>query len=117
MFVLADNAKVYLYAIPIDLRKSIDGLVQSVVGLLNKQPQSGDVYLFCNRGKDKLKALYWDGNGFVMYYKRMEKRRFIISRLLSGEVELSHEECQLLLCGADLMLRREYLTRDFTRYF
>ena len=117
MFARAESTKFYLYATYIDLRGSINSLVQHVSSLLVKEPQSGDVYLFYNRNRDKLKALFWDGNGFVLYYKRMERRKFIISKLLTGEINISSEECQLLLSGFDFMIKREFNSCDFSKYF
>ena len=117
MFAYKADAKVYLYAQPIDCRKSIDGLIVSVVNLLNKEPQSGDIFLFYNRSKDKIKALYWDRQGFALYYKRMEKRHFIISKLVKGDILLSHEECGLLFSGYDFTIKREENTKHFSHYF
>ncbi len=117
MFAKNEGAKFYLYANPIDFRGSINRLLQHVASLLSKEPHSGDVYLFYNRKKDKLKALFWDKNGFVLYYKRMERRKFIISKLLSGEVTLSPEECELLLTGFDFTVKRDGLGTDFSNYF
>lgn len=111
------DIKFYLYASPIDFRGSINRLVQHVITLLQKEPQNGDVYLFYNRGKDKLKGLFWDNTGFVLYYKRMERRKFIISKLLNGEVKLTAEECQLLLAGFDFTLKREGSSFNFSHYF
>jgi transposase len=106
-----------LYAEPIDCRKSINSLAYCVVSVLEKEPQSGDVFIFYNRSKDKIKALYWDSNGFVLYYKRMEKRRFIISKLLKGEINLSHQECYLLFSGYDFTIRRDANDMNFSHYF
>lgn len=117
VFSLREDAKIYLYAEPIDCRKSIDSLSYLVVSLLGKNPGSGDVFIFHNRGKDKLKALCWDGHGFVLYYKRMEKRRFVISKLLKGEISLSFEECYLLFSGYDFTLKRDENAANFSHYF
>jgi len=117
MFELNKSSKIYLYACPIDCRKSIDGLAYVVLSVLEREPKSGDVFIFYNRGKDKLKALFWDGNGFVLYYKRMDKRRFVLSKLLSGEVTLTHEECYLLFSGYDFTIQRDANAAIFSRYF
>ncbi|MAZ39874.1 MAG: IS66 family insertion sequence hypothetical protein [Legionellales bacterium] len=117
MIDLKHDAKIYLYAKAIDCRKSIDGLSYLVINLLGKKPKSGDIFIFHNRSKDKLKALYWDNNGFVLYYKRMESRRFVISKLLQGEVSLSHEECQLLFLGYDFTIKRDANSLYFSQYF
>lgn len=117
MFSRNESKQFYLYAHPVDFRGSIDSFTNHVSSLLMKEPQSGDVYIFYNRNKDKLKALFWDHNGFVLYYKRMERRKFMIGKLLTGEINLSSEECQLLLAGFDFTVKRDYKDVDFSRYF
>ena len=67
---------VYLAAGPTDLRKSIDGLAVIVQELFQLDPFSKALFVFCNRKKDKLKILFWDHNGFWLYYRRLEKGLF-----------------------------------------
>ena len=58
-----------------DLRKGVDGLSQLVEGTYNTSPfEEGTLFLFCGRRGDRIKALLWEGNGFLMLYKRYEKR-------------------------------------------
>ena len=68
--------RVYLAAGPTDLRKSIDGLAVIVQELFQLDPFSNALFVFCNRKKDKLKILFWDHNGFWLYYRRLEKGLF-----------------------------------------
>ncbi|MGH2319788.1 IS66 family insertion sequence element accessory protein TnpB [Planococcus sp. SE5232] len=68
--------RVYLAARPTDLRKSIDGLAVIVQELFQLDPFSNALFVFCNRKKDKLKILFWDHNGFWLYYRRLEKGLF-----------------------------------------
>ncbi|PHM64881.1 IS66 family insertion sequence element accessory protein TnpB [Xenorhabdus sp. KJ12.1] len=65
----------YLVSGPTDMRKSIDGLA-NVVDALGLDPLSEAGFTFCNRHRDKLKILFWDTNGFWLYYRRLEKGRF-----------------------------------------
>ena len=67
---------VYLASGPTDLRKSIDGLAVIVQELFQLDPFSQALFVFCNRKKDKLKILFWDHNGFWLYYRRLEKGLF-----------------------------------------
>lgn len=69
-------AKVYLYADPVDMRKSIDGLATLIEQEMALSPFTPALFVFCNRGRDKIKLLYWERNGFVLWYKRLEKFRF-----------------------------------------
>lgn len=61
---------------PVDFRKSIDGLAIAVGQALGRDPMSGELFLFRNRTRTALKALYWTPNGFVLVYKRLERHRF-----------------------------------------
>jgi|GEM_PF-281262 len=67
---------VYLYRAPIDFRKSIDGLAALVEQELGLNPFGSTLYVFINRRRDKIKALYWHRNGFCLWYKRLEQERF-----------------------------------------
>lgn len=66
--------QVYLALGPTDLRKSIDGLALIVQESFKLDPFSRNLFVFCNRKKDKIKILEWDHNGFWLHYKRLEKK-------------------------------------------
>lgn len=68
--------RVYLARGRTDLRKSIDGLAALVTEQFNLDPFSSSMFVFCNHGRDKLKILYWDHNGFWLYYRRLERGKF-----------------------------------------
>jgi transposase len=66
----------YLYTGIVDMRKSIDGLAAFVENNLELEPMQDAVFVFCNRGRDKIKILYWERYGFVLWYKRLKKQKF-----------------------------------------
>lgn len=68
--------QVYLYLQPVDFRKSINGLSALVELEMSLDPFMPALFVFCNRQRDKVKLLYWERNGFVLWYKRLEKQRF-----------------------------------------
>ena len=68
--------KVYIACGYTDLRKGIDGLATMVQSQFQLDPFTNTLFLFCGRRKDRIKALYWEGNGFVLLYKRLEKGSF-----------------------------------------
>ena len=68
--------KVYIACGYTDLRKGIDGLATLVQRQFHLDPFSNTLFLFCGRRKDRIKALYWEGNGFVLLYKRLESGSF-----------------------------------------
>ena len=76
MLTEIDAARVYLASGSTDLRKSIDGLAALVSQAFELDPFTGSLFVFCNRGRDKLKILYWDHNGFWLSYRRLERGRF-----------------------------------------
>ena len=59
---------VFLYRDFVDFRKSINGLATIVEQQMERSPLSGSVFVFCNKGRDKLKVLYWDNTGFALWY-------------------------------------------------
>ncbi|MEO0601506.1 MAG: IS66 family insertion sequence element accessory protein TnpB [Myxococcota bacterium] len=90
------------YAVePVDFRKSIDGLAMAVGQALERDPMNGEVFVFRNRRRTALKALYWTKNGFVMLYKRLEKGRFTLPAVspTTGDLELRPGRFQDLLDG------------------
>jgi transposase len=76
MLTLGEGVTVYLACGHTDLRKSIDGLAALVSQVFALDLFSSSLFVFCNRGRDKLKILYWDHNGFWLYYRRLERGRF-----------------------------------------
>lgn len=95
------DIQVYLYAEPVDMRKSIDGLSLLVEKEMELSPMSDALFVFCNRARDKIKLLCWENNGFIVWYKRLEKQRFRWPS--SGEsLSLSGQELNWLLDGFDI---------------
>jgi len=76
MFALTSANRYYLYLGVTDMRKSFDGLCGLVQEELQRNPFSGEVFLFINKKRDKLKLLKWEPGGFVLYYKRLEEGTF-----------------------------------------
>lgn len=87
---------------PVDMRKSIDGLSFIVSSEFASNPSDGAVYVFFNKQRDKLKLLYWDRNGFCLWYKRLEKERFKIPELHGAVFEISPENLRWLMDGLDI---------------
>lgn len=102
MIALSESTRVYLAQGATDLRKSIDGLAVLVADVLNQDPFSSHLFVFCNRAQDKIKILFWQHNGFWLFYRRLERERF---RWPSGmdnvAVAISARELRWLLDGLD----------------
>lgn len=102
MFVEPDD--IYLHVGHVDFRKSINGLLTIIEYELEINAFTGALFLFTNRKQDKLKCLYWDKTGFVLYYKRLEKHRFKWPKLNDvGTLRLSEQQLNWLLGGYDVI--------------
>ena len=100
------------------MRKAINGLVVILSEEFEQNPQSGDLYLFVNKNRDKVKCLIWDKNGFVLYYKRMEKGRFNYSKHLQGDkIIITEKQLNALLMGLDFHLLSSFSEEIYENYF
>jgi transposase len=72
MFSLTTSNKYFLYSNPTDMRKSFDALSGLVSSQMLKNPTSGEVYIFINKQRNRIKLLHWETGGFTLYYKRLE---------------------------------------------
>ena len=101
----SSTSRVYLMTGFTDMRKAINGLSLIVSEQLEHDPFDGSLYVFCNKGRDKLKILYWQHNGFWLYYRRLEKGKFKWPKVQPDEetISLSHRELNWLLDGLPLI--------------
>lgn len=76
MFALTAQQNYFLYHQPTDMRKGFNGLSGLVRNELDKNPLSGDVFIFINRRRNRMKLLVWEDSGFVLYYKILEQGTF-----------------------------------------
>lgn len=105
----AEAAEVYLCRELVDMRKSINGLSILVEEGLGLNPFGPQLFVFCNRKRDKLKILYWERSGFVLWYKRLEKQRFPWPD--AGQealITMTGRELNWLLDGIDLFRVRPH---------
>ena len=77
MVQLEHTTEVYLLTGATDMRKSVNGLSSLVNKAIKQDPFSGHLFAFCNKKKDLIKILYWDRNGFCIWYKRFEKHKLV----------------------------------------
>jgi transposase len=98
-----DEIRVYLCRDVVDMRKAINGLSILVEETLQLDPFSAHLFAFCNRKCNRLKILYWERNGFVLWYKALQKDRFPWPREGGADpVELTGRELNWLLDGIDI---------------
>lgn len=99
--------KIFIYSQAIDMRKGLNGLclLLSAQGI---HPQEGGLYLFSNRAGRAIKGLFWDRNGFLLIYKRIETGRFkiVFDETHGMTLELNPEQLGWLLAGLDYSQQR-----------
>jgi len=95
------KARIFIRPGYTDLRKALNGLSVMAEQQMAGEPFSGNIYLFCNRERKLLKALWWDRNGFWLSQKRLEKDKFPWPETEEEARELSAEELSMLLKGID----------------
>ena len=93
---------VYLYRKPVDFRKSYRGLAAIVEQELQHNPFSGTLYVFCNRHRNRIKCLFWEDNGFVLYYKALAEERFRWPKDSETLLTITGQQLNWLLDGYDL---------------
>lgn len=94
---------IWLYPVPIDFRKQMDGLIALVSDTLLKNPTSGQLFIFRSKSAKKIKMLWWDTNGFWLLYKRLEAGKLKFPRTDAGVLELSAAQLSWLLSGLDCL--------------
>ena len=105
MLSFAAKVRIFVCTKPTDMRKSFNGLAATVTNQLGGDPLSGHLFLFLNKRRNLLKLLYWDRDGFAIWYKRLEEGTFAATRFetnSSGQVELTPTQLAMLLGGVDL---------------
>lgn len=108
MLGLPPSVKIYFATGLVDMRNGIDGLRAVVEQVLMKSPDEGHLFVFVGKRRDKLKILFWDRNGYVVYFKRLERGRFQLPATDETRTRVEMEPAQLamLLDGIDLNAKR-----------
>ena len=101
----SEPRRILAYREPVDMRKQFNGLVGLVQNALGEDPLSGSAYVFFNRRRNILKAVYWDRTGFCLFAKRLEHGRFVLQGTETTRV-LDDRTMRLLLDGIQLGRRQ-----------
>ena len=113
MFFLSPHTKVFLAKQVTDMRKSFRGLVTLTESILQQDPVSGHLFVFVNRRRDMLKILHWDGSGFWIWYRQLERGTFQLPMPPADHeeagIELTPAQLSLILDGIDLKSARQRL--------
>jgi transposase len=108
MLTLTTSTKIFLATEPVDMRRGHDGLCALIRSQFRLDPYSGQVFVFVGRRRDRVKLLFWDRGGFVLYYKRLARGRFCMPTVATGadRIELDATELAMLVGGFDLARTR-----------
>jgi transposase len=101
MIALPAGSKVWLVAGATDMRKGFDGLASMVQLQLTEDPFSGQLFVFRGRAGDRVKILWWNGDGMCLFAKRLERGRFVWPQATHGSVILTAAQLSMLLEGID----------------
>lgn len=102
MLTLGLTGRIWVCLEPVDGRKSFDGLSAIVNSQLKRDPLSGDLFVFKNRRGDRLKILAWQGDGFALYLRRLERGTFAFPTADAAEVSVTATELAMILGGVEL---------------
>lgn len=109
MFSIAQQVKIFVALEPADMRRGFDGLSALVQETLRQDPFSGHLFLFRNRRRDRIKILFWDRDGYALFYKRLARGTFEFPTPQDSQsvaVEIRASELSMLLDGIELKGRR-----------
>lgn len=109
MLALSYHLRYYVCTTTIDMRNGFDGLAGIVRNHLKKDPISGEVFIFLNKPRTHVKILYWDGDGFALFYKRLERGRYSLPVHNEPSKQVKREELLMLLEGLSFskMIRKK----------
>jgi hypothetical protein len=105
MLSISPAVRIFVHALPTDMRKSFDGLYAIVKHAFGKDVLEGDYFVFLNRSRDRCKILYWDRDGLVVWAKRLERGSFQlpgVTDAASLTVEVDSTTLAMILGGVDL---------------
>lgn len=106
MLTLSSRVEIHVALAPADMRCGFDGLSARVRSVLELDPLSGHLFVFHNRRRDRIKILFWDGDGFWLWYKRLEKGTFRFPRGEESALRVGPAELGMILGGLDLRQAR-----------
>ena len=112
----------FLYREPTDIRRSFDGLCGLVTGRLGQDPMSGDMFIFINKPRNRMKLLKWEPGGFVLFYKRLERGTFELPGLSAPGLsqQIGYGQLAMMITGISMKYAKKrprfYPQNDVDKY-
>lgn len=117
MLTQTDGYRIYLAPGTTDMRKSIDGLAAIVSLTFELDPLNQSLFVFCNKNRDKIKILRWENNGFWLYYRRLERGRFLWpTHQAQVPICIERRQLQWLLDGLAIEQHKAHKTLNVTTF-
>ena len=108
MITISNDARIFIFTGSTDMRKGFHGLI-SLVQKFSEDPVDGSLYVFTNRNRTRLKILYWDGDGFALWYKHLQKGLFDIAQSADGKLLAKRKQLLMILEGVEpLRINRNF---------
>ena len=113
MFGLTESMNFYFYKYPTDMRKGFNGLSGLISNETSHGILSGDIFIFINKQRNKMKLLRWETGGFVLYYKRLEQGTFEVSKIANNEfvIQINYSSLVMMIEGVsaqNITYRKRY---------
>ncbi len=119
MIALSPVVRVFLYRQPTDMRKSFNGLIALTESALRQDPLSGNLFVFVNRRRDRIKILYWGATGFCLWYQHLQRGTYQLPGPEFFEeddsLEVTRSQLSLMLDGIDLSSARQRIRFQWNR--
>ena len=115
MLSIAPAPTIFLHTDATDMRKSFTGLCGLIRGVFGDDPADGSLFLFVNQRRDRIKALWWDGDGFVLWYKRLEQGTFEVVPTRDGAKRVRIDATQLAMILGGVRLDTARRRKRFSR--
>jgi transposase len=112
---IAPAPTIFLHTDATDMRKSFTGLCGLIRGVFGDDPADGSLFLFVNQRRDRIKALWWDGDGFVLWYKRLEQGTFEVVPARDGAKRVRIDATQLAMILGGVRLDTARRRKRFSR--
>ncbi len=106
MFNISKVEKIYIAVGYSDLRRGIDGFASIIQNTFHTNPQMNALFIFCGRRSDRIKALYWDTDGYILLYKRLEGGRYQWPRTTEQLKELTPQQFRWLMEGLSIYQKK-----------
>ena len=119
MLHLSSSVRYYLYRSPADMRKGFDSLAGIVTSDMQYNVCSGDIFIFLNRNRSHIKLLLWEGDGFSLYYKRLEQGTYELPVCPNADttMAITSQQLQFILQGvllSKIVYRKRYQKKDLS---